>query len=271
MDEPSGFLASTAMKDATPSSTFPATPDQWQQKIRNTGSVEPATPSTDRPDTPLECEGSLRKAPPTPVPCALAAERSEDSMGGQDTEMDVRRSHAEVAAPLQGEYALEEEVDGLRRDVAVLQNELHQQLKVGEQCLESERAVAALTVDRITAAACTLRDANVQLTAEVDVLRARVAQAESEAALAARSAREGQNEEGNEQLISVLQVEIADLERQLHRAHRARVSATETQEAATQRADILAQQLQQMVAMLEQEREENAQLISLLDLAVTMP
>jgi chromosome segregation ATPase len=164
----------------------------------------------------------------------------------------------------------------LKVEISNLRQELARQATEYTQRLDAEHSWCQTTVQHASDVACSLRDVNITLTAEVDQLRARVVQLEFEAAeqLGRKKNSNGVNEDeqqGNEQLIAALQVEIGDLQRQLHKAHRARVAATETEEAALQRAEILAQQVEQMVNLLESERIEKEKLLEALKTACVLP
>jgi len=150
------------------------------------------------------------------------------------------------------------EVEALRKVLQNLQAEMQENIELFHRCLASERQLCASAVQQANDAACILRDANIELSGEVDILRGRVEELEMElTSVTSDKTRETFCEEGNEQFIAVLQVEIADLERQLQRAQRSRTASGEAEAAATQRSEILAQQVEQMAKLLESEREEN--------------
>jgi len=186
----------------------------------------------------------------------LASTHQEGAPGDAAT----AATHLETAA-------LEKIITNLRRELA------HQSFEYTNK-LDAEHAWCQSTIQQASDVACSLRDANVQLTAEVEQLRSRVGQLELEAgeqSAAMYRAVYDDEQLGNEQLIAALQVEIGDLQRQLHRAHRARVAAAETEEAALQRAEILQQQVEQMVNLLETERIEKEKQIEALKAANVLP
>lgn len=259
-----------AGKDKGQRPQSPATPDQCQEAPKRPGDVEEGLPST-LPAGADDSALALMMPAQAPVKSDLLQSNTEIDEDVPDRPVfdDVP---PQAASPDRAKVELEAEVLVLRESVKQLQLELQQQLDLFHQCLASERTISSFAVDQADTAACLLRDTNVQLTVELDILRARLAELETEVAKKhMASATDDIMEEGNAQLIAVLQVEIGDLERRLHRAQRSRAAAAEAEAAALDRADILAQQLEQMAALLEREREENDRMKAALQAAGVLP
>jgi hypothetical protein len=249
---------------------FPATPEQAH--IPKSRTDEVAGYTDDEPMT-----GSSLKTPPPATADTrdwsdsdpirmLDIEYSQGSLASTHQEENVADDGNAATAPSLKTVALEEELTNLRLELA------HQSAEYTQR-LDAEHAWCQNTVQQASDVACKLRDANVVLTAEVDQLRSRVAQLELETAeqLQTRKSVNEDEQKGNEQLIAALQVEIGDLERQLHKAQRARIAAAETEEAALLRAEMLHQQVEQMVDLLESERIEKDKLIEALKAASILP
>ncbi|KAG7671702.1 hypothetical protein Ndes2526B_g07409 [Nannochloris sp. 'desiccata'] len=253
--------------------TLPATPEQAKSRTHDgadytLGDDTPMTASTMRTTTPAKVDLTTRNWSDSDPICMLDVEYLQSSLAsthkegplGDDATATTAASHSKTAA-------LEEIIINLRQELA-------RQSVEHTQRLNAEHAWCQATVQQASDVACRLRDANVQLTAEVDQLRFRVGQLEVEKAeqsAAMKSAMYDDEQQGNEQLIAALQVEIGDLQRQLHKAHRARVAAAETEEAASQRAEMLHQQVEQMVNVLETERLEKERLVEALKAASVLP
>ena len=195
---------------------------------------------------------------------SLLSLQEEAATGGNGGGAGFHFSEEEFAAALSAKASLEAQV-------TALQQELAQQHAKFVQRLEAEHALASVTLQQASEVACSLRDVNVQMVAELEQLRARVAQLESLEADVHAYAALDMNEEGNEQLIAALQVEMSQLERQVHKANRARISASETEEAALQRSEILQQQVEQMAKLLEEERDEKLKLQEALKTVGVLP
>ena len=257
----------TAMPyQASPSSTDTIEPITPEQRPNGPNSVpdkcsdsySPSTTRSDR-DTALDIA--------TPSPSSLLTDapssppQSPDSLFLQD--------HLQEALGVQSR---------LHHQVTSLQQALARQAKEYEARLASEQAWAASAVQNATDIASSFRDATIELTAETNVLRARIAELEHsmhamQLGTDAKQQQKQQDEEdvGNEQLIAALQVEIADLERQVHRAHRSKVAALENEDAALQRADILGKQVERLAQLLDAERAEKEALQSALELVGLLP
>jgi hypothetical protein len=232
--------------------------------------------STKLPMTPVQALPRLRRT---------ASPDEASSPGFVHEEMEASRgynSHTEVTVTpnlLVGRHRHEEIIQTLENELACRQLEYERRL-----ALEREQSVAL--VNQATDIACSLRDSLTELSAEAVQLRARVQQLESE--LSKREGFSGNSESmshwgnhdgssghpgndessshwGNEKLIAALQVELADLERKLQRAQRARIAALEANVATEQRAEILAAQVVHLVTLLDEERLERAALAQTLE------
>ena len=90
--------------------------------------------------------------------------------------------------------------------------------------------------------AARLCDLNIQLMSHLEGLKSRSAQLEEENRILKNriaSSRENMNE-GTQNLVEVLQADIADLQRQLHKAKASRRATEEELKATKQRADMMA-------------------------------
>lgn len=147
----------------------------------------------------------------------------------------------------------------------VFQQELKYTVNMCDDILARERDECDRVVQQASNIACDLRDENIALMTENDMLKSRIEELEmlmeSMKREHAKSNRHqdgnASHQEGNEQLIAVLQVEIADKERQLYKAHKARAAAEEAFNAVSHRAEMLAQQVEHLVRMLDREREKS--------------
>lgn len=114
----------------------------------------------------------------------------------------------------------------------------------GEVCVSDKREREREILD----AAKRLCDFNVQLMAHIETLRSRILELEEEnSSLRQKVERQSAPSQGDESLIHLLQVEVADLERQLYHAKAARKSAEENEAAARERADMISAMLEQTV------------------------
>lgn len=227
----------------------PITPEPWFHYPR---AGDPALSS--RPDS--TASGGLSASPP----CSDGDSHCSEEAPSLDDPL----AEAEPAA-------LAARLAAAEAEAAALRSALARQAADAAARLEAEHDWAAATVQQATDVACSLRDANVALAAEADALRARVAQLETDLAGLELASEPQVEDEGAEGLIAALQVEIADLERRLHRAGRARAAAAETEEAALHRADILRQQVEHMAGLLEEERAEKERLQAALEVAGLLP
>ncbi|KAI8104227.1 hypothetical protein M9434_002787 [Picochlorum sp. BPE23] len=114
----------------------------------------------------------------------------------------------------------------------------------GEVCVSDKREREQEVLD----AANRLCDFNVQLMAHIETLRSRILELEEENS-SLRQKVDGQPtpSQGDESVIHLLQVEVADLERQLYHAKIARKSAEENEAAARERADMISAMFEQFV------------------------
>ena len=264
MDAPQHHELTTPLQSSKPhhlqhpptTHNSPDTPDQWPAKSRAADGGLMTAPSSaassggDDDDT--------DSVPPNDSVLPYSKQQEEDAVylgtNGEEEEQE-EDVYAKLDAALTSKLSLETEV-------AILRGELSRQTADLTHRLEAEHQWCSATVQQATDVACLLRDANVHLTAENDMLRARVDQLEAEAAEfdALPSEDASMMNEGTEQLIAALQLDIGDLQRQLHKAQRGRIAASETEDAALQRAEMLQQQVEQMVALLDRERDEREKL-----------
>jgi hypothetical protein len=249
--------------------TSPATPEQAHiPKSRAHDGAdytndEPSTASTMQ-TTPAAADTTINNWNDSDPIRMLDVEYSQSSLASAHHQDEAFVGDAAASVEVTKTAALEAEITNLRLELARQSTEYTQRL-------DAEHAWCQATVQQASDVACILRDANIQLTSEVDHLRGHVAQLEFEASEQLKTSVNEDEQQGNEQLIAALQVEIGDLERQVHKAHRAKVAAAETEEAALQRAEILAQQVEQMVNLLEEERVEKEKLIEALKAASVLP
>lgn len=114
----------------------------------------------------------------------------------------------------------------------------------GEVCVSDTRERERDILD----AANRLCNFNVQLMAHIETLRSRILELEDEnSSLQKKVARQSAPSQGDESLIHLLQIEVADLERQLYHAKAARKAAEENEAAAMERADMISAMLEQTV------------------------
>jgi chromosome segregation ATPase len=250
---------------------LPSTPEQAHVHKSRTHDGAGYTPDD---VTPMTASTMRTTTPATTVNIPTINWNDTDPIRILDVEYSLASTDQEGAPRSDATAATHSETGALEEMIANLRQELARQSCEYTTKLDAEHAWCQSTVQQASEVACILRDANVQLTAEVEQLRSRVGQLEVEAAeqsAAMDSAFNEDEQQGNEQLIAALQVEIGDLQRQLHKAHRARVAAAETEEAALQRAEILQQQVEQMVNLLEIERIEKEKIVEALKAASVLP
>jgi hypothetical protein len=118
--------------------------------------------------------------------------------------------------------------------------------------------------------AATIRDTNVQLVAENEALRARIV--ELEKAMTALGSdltlreekEESESGEGNVRLITSLQMEVADLRRQVSSSKQACSHFASESEAAALRTEVLQAQVERLLDLLDEAREEKDKLLKAL-------
>lgn len=255
---PKGTVAAAAKLFGTSqeekhSPAAPTTPEQVQHRLspRKGDESSFATPESSTPGD--------STATPSVADSSIWGDSSTGSP--MDSDLSLLVSPEDLAGALAAKASLETDLLDLRRELARRQAEFCHRL-------DAEHTWCAETVQQAADMACALRDANMVLAAEADQLRARVEQLEKDSlATSTALSQANAHEQGNEQMIAALQVEIGDLQRQLHKALRARTAAAQTEEAALQRAEILQQQLEQMASLLEGEREQRLKLESALHAA----
>ena len=241
---PKGTVAAAAKRftkqEAKLAPVAPTTPEQLQHR--------PIKGDESAFTTPDDSTAGASTATPSTADSSIWG----DSSAGTPMDADHERVlYPEVlSSALAAKASLEMDLLDLRQELSRRQSEFSQRL-------DSEHMWCSETVQQAADMACALRDANHVLAAEADQLRSRVEQLEKEAkTTSAALSNANAHDQGNEQMIAALQIELGDLQRQLHKALRARNSAAETEEAALQRGEILQGQLEQMAALLEAERKE---------------